>query len=641
MRTSRESSRHEPRPLRARGHRRPLSRRRRHVVRTALHRRPAAPWLGRLLPRGHRRMRLRPGRERPLDRPVLRRALLAPRARARRARGVLLLRRPPRPVPRCLARARERGLPLCRSDAQSLRRLLDRAAGVRRCPQGLRRHRSRLHAAGGRRRGAGLVSRLLRLARRALHVRDERRRGRLPAARDAVRLGADRAARRARVLARRSRHRRRTVHDRHELADRQLPRNRQGQGRRPAPAARPAGAERPASAPGRFGTGADRPARAERLGGARRRRRDDRPGGVPFVHPGVEGGARVCEGDVRRDAERLVQRPDAVLPRERPAGARARDRFRQDDPGRRGPAGVRRRGRRARGPGGDREPLRPARACGPRARCRAVRGRGRRRRSARARAREPGCMRIGLVSTMCTAVPPPRAGSVELVVGLLAAELTRRGHDVTVFAAGDSEPAGRLVSVLETGYQGNETIWDWQLAEFVQLGRAYEHADELDVISSHVYCYALPFSRLVRTPTVHTFHIGPTPDFVRFCRLYPEGKYLLISEFQRTLFADLPVAGVVPNGIETSAFPFREQPGEYLAYIGAFHPNKGPLEAIRAAREAGVSIRLGGPDSEYFQQAIAPELDGSDVEYVGEVDHAGKVELLGNALALIFSSTWD
>ncbi len=249
-------------------------------------------------------------------------------------------------------------------------------------------------------------------------------------------------------------------------------------------------------------------------------------------------------------------------------------------------------------------------------------------------------MRIGLVSTMCTAVPPPRAGSVELVVGLLAAELTRRGHDVTVFAAGDSEPAGRLVSVLETGYQGNETIWDWQLAEFVQLGRAYEHADELDVISSHVYCYALPFSRLVRTPTVHTFHIGPTPDFVRFCRLYPEGKYLLISEFQRTLFADLPVAGVVPNGIETSAFPFTEQPGEYLAYIGAFHPNKGPLEAIRAAREAGVPIRLAGPDSEYFQQVIAPELDGSDVEFVGEVDHAGKVELLGNALALIFSSTW-
>jgi len=245
-------------------------------------------------------------------------------------------------------------------------------------------------------------------------------------------------------------------------------------------------------------------------------------------------------------------------------------------------------------------------------------------------------VRIGLVSTMRTAVPPPRTGSVELVVGLLAEELTRRGHDVTVFAPGDSEVSGRLVSVLEKGYHHDDTIWDWQLAEFMQLGRAYDHADELDVISSHVYCYALPFSRLVRTPTVHTFHICPTPDFVRFCRLYPEGSYVLISEFQRTFFDGVPIAGVVPNGIETSAFPFRERLGEYLAYIGDFRADKGPLEAIRAAREAGVPIRLAGPDSEYFRHVIAPELDGSDVEYVGEVDHDGKVELLGNALALVF-----
>ncbi len=245
-------------------------------------------------------------------------------------------------------------------------------------------------------------------------------------------------------------------------------------------------------------------------------------------------------------------------------------------------------------------------------------------------------MRIGLVSTMRTAVPPPRTGSVELVVGLLAEELTRRGHDVTVFAPGDSEVAGRLVSVLERGYHHDSTIWDWQLTEFMQLGRAYEHAAELDVISSHVYCYALPFSRLVRTPTVHTFHICPTPDFVRFCRLYPEGSYVLISEFKRGFFAGVPIAGVVPNGIETSAFPFREHPGDYLAYIGDFRADKGPLEAIRAAREAGVPIRLAGPDSDYFRQVIEPELDGSAVEYVGEVDHDGKVELLVNALAMVF-----
>jgi glycosyltransferase involved in cell wall biosynthesis len=248
-------------------------------------------------------------------------------------------------------------------------------------------------------------------------------------------------------------------------------------------------------------------------------------------------------------------------------------------------------------------------------------------------------VKIALVSTLCTSVPPVRSGSVELIVGLLDAELTKRGHDVTVFAAADSEPAGDLVSVVEKGYHDDTSIWDWQLAELVQLGHVFERADEFDVIASHVYIYALPFTRLVHTPTVHTFHIGPTPDFVRFCRLYPEGEFVLVSEFQRTLFPDQPVAAVVPNGIDTSAFPVGERPGEYLAYIGAFSAKKGSLEAIRAARSAGVPIRLAGPDSEYFREAIVPEL-GPGVEYVGEVDHAGKVELLANALAMIFTPRW-
>lgn len=245
-------------------------------------------------------------------------------------------------------------------------------------------------------------------------------------------------------------------------------------------------------------------------------------------------------------------------------------------------------------------------------------------------------MRIGLVSTMRTAVPPPKTGSVELLVGHLAREMSRRGHDVTVFAPGDSSVDARLVSLLPTGYHHDLTIWDWQLAEFMQLGLVYEHAAELDVIHSHVYCYALPFTRLVKTPTVHSFHICPTPDFVRFCAMFPEQEYVLISEFQRRFFGDLRISDVVHNGIETAAFPFQPRAGRHLVFIGDFHPDKGPLEAIGVARAAGVPIRLAGPDTEYFRAVIAPELDGRDVEYVGEVDHEGKVALLSDALALIF-----
>lgn len=246
-------------------------------------------------------------------------------------------------------------------------------------------------------------------------------------------------------------------------------------------------------------------------------------------------------------------------------------------------------------------------------------------------------MRIALVSTMRTAVPPPKTGSVELIVGLMAEELVRRGHTVTVFAPGDSTVGARVVSILPTGYHHDLSIWDWQLAEFIQLGKAYEHAAEFDVINSHVYCYGLPFSRLVKTPTVHTFHICPTPDFVRFCAMYPEDTYVLISKFQRQFFDGVPVAGVVHNGIDTSSFPFWEQPGSYLVFLGDFHPDKGPLESIRFARTVGVPLKLAGPPTDYFRTVIEPEIArGGDIEYIGEVNHDAKVELLGNALALLF-----
>jgi glycosyltransferase involved in cell wall biosynthesis len=246
------------------------------------------------------------------------------------------------------------------------------------------------------------------------------------------------------------------------------------------------------------------------------------------------------------------------------------------------------------------------------------------------------CMRIALVSTLRTPVPPVRMGSVELLVGLMAEEMARRGEDVTVFAPGDSTVSTRLLSILPKGYHFDPTIWDWELAEFMQIGFACEHAEEFDVISSHVYCYALPFSRLIRTPIVHTFHICPTPDFVRYCQLYPEGNYVLISNYQRKFFGDLQIAAVIHNGVDTSSFPFDSTPGSYLAFIGDIRPDKGPLEAIRLARAAGVPIRLAGSESEYFHNAIKPELDGRNVEYVGELDHDGKVAFLRSALGLVF-----
>ena len=245
-------------------------------------------------------------------------------------------------------------------------------------------------------------------------------------------------------------------------------------------------------------------------------------------------------------------------------------------------------------------------------------------------------MRIGIISTLRTAVPPVKMGSVELIVALAAEELGRRGHDVTVFAPGDSQVSARLLSILPAGYHFDPTIWDWRLAEFMQIGFACEHAEEFDVIHSHVYCYALPFTRLVRTPIVHTFHICPTPDFVRFCQMYPEGNYVLISDYQRKFFGNLEIAGVVHNGVDTSAFHNHSASRNYLAFLGDIRPDKGPLEAIHLAREVGIPIRLAGPESPYFHSVVKPLVDGQNVTYVGELDHDAKVSFLNEALGLVF-----
>jgi glycosyltransferase involved in cell wall biosynthesis len=247
-------------------------------------------------------------------------------------------------------------------------------------------------------------------------------------------------------------------------------------------------------------------------------------------------------------------------------------------------------------------------------------------------------MKIALVSTQRTAVPPTRSGSVELIVGLLAAELARRGHEITVFAPGGSATPGRLVSLLPAGYHDDQEVWDWELAEFMQLGLVYERAAEFDVIHSHAYCYALAFTGLVRTPTVHTFHICPTPDFVRYCRMHPEGRYVVLSDFQRRFLADIRVEAVVYNGIATEAFPWSRKTGQYLAFLGDLREDKGPLDAIALSRESGIPLRLAGRETPWFRAELAPRIDGRQIEYVGELDHHGKAELLAGALALVFLS---
>src|SRR5262249_30653571 len=152
---------------------------------------------------------------------------------------------------------------------------------------------------------------------------------------------------------------------------------------------------------------------------------------------------------------------------------------------------------------------------------------------------------------------------------------------------------------------------------------AFQQAHEFDVIHSHAYHHALPFTRLVNTPVLHTYHILPDDDIIDAFARCPEAHVAAITQYQRRKFKGTAPVAVVPHGIDTDSFPFNPAKGDYLLFLGRVIPMKGPVEAVYLARQVGMRLVIAGPrqndDGGYFDSEVAPLIDGKDVEYVGEV----------------------
>jgi glycosyltransferase involved in cell wall biosynthesis len=246
-------------------------------------------------------------------------------------------------------------------------------------------------------------------------------------------------------------------------------------------------------------------------------------------------------------------------------------------------------------------------------------------------------LRIAQLAPLASPVTPDSGGSIEQLVSLLTEELVRRGHDVTLFATGDSRTSAALHAVYPRGYEEDDDLWNWRLHESLHTAAVFERAGDFDVIHSHNYYFALPFTRLVPTPVVHTYHILPNADVVRCFARYPEARVVAISQYQRQVFQGVPGVPVVPHGIDTDAFPFGPRRGDYLLYLGRLMPDKGPQEAIGLARRAGMRLLLAGPaEPDYYHSAIAPLVDGREVEYVGGAVPAERNRLLAGAAALLY-----
>jgi glycosyltransferase involved in cell wall biosynthesis len=252
-------------------------------------------------------------------------------------------------------------------------------------------------------------------------------------------------------------------------------------------------------------------------------------------------------------------------------------------------------------------------------------------------------LRIAQIAPIAAPVKEDSTGSIEHLVWLLTEELVRRRHEVTLYATGDSETSAALRAVYPHSYEEDDDLWSWEFHETLHAAAAFEQARHFDVIHSHVYHRALPFARLVDTPSIHSYHILPDEDIIGAYARYPETHVVAISHYQRSVFTGNADVAVVYHGIDTGAFPFNPARGDHLLFLGRIMPGKGVVEAACLARQAGMRLVIAGPrdddDEGYFESEVAPLLGGRGVEYIGPVSRKERDPLLAGAAALLYPIT--
>jgi len=252
-------------------------------------------------------------------------------------------------------------------------------------------------------------------------------------------------------------------------------------------------------------------------------------------------------------------------------------------------------------------------------------------------------MRIAQISPPWVAVPPKGYGGIEWVVALLTDGLVERGHDVTLFATGDSTTKAALEYVFEEapGPVAINSIWH----DTVQQMLAHRDLGRFDLLHHHTQFSALVAAMCHDVPVVHTLHGDFTPPMrMLYEPVADRVTFVAISEAQRKAMPELRYGGVVYNGIDLDLYPFRPDKEEFLCFIGRAHPDKGAHRAVLAARAAAMPLVMAvkiadSSEQEYWTRDVAPML-GPDVTVLGEITLEEKADLMSRARAVLFPIDW-
>ena len=254
-------------------------------------------------------------------------------------------------------------------------------------------------------------------------------------------------------------------------------------------------------------------------------------------------------------------------------------------------------------------------------------------------------MRIARVAPLYESVPPKYYGGTERVVSYLTEELMRQGHEVTLFASGDSETNARLVAACRRSLRLDKRYQGQMAHHFVMLERVFQRADEFDIIHFHVDYLHFPLSRREAVTHVTTLHGRlDIPDLVPLYQEFREMPVISISNGQREPLPWANWQATVYHGLPVDIYRFHPEPGSYLAFLGRISPEKRVDRAIEIAKQVGMPLKIAAKidrvDQDYFESEIAPLLRNSLVELVGEIGDGEKDEFLGNAYALLFPIDW-